>query len=79
MWVLGCNRCQRCVLGLLAELENYRQPAALPTEAPAPRRRLRRREGENDAELAQKLGQRQPFVAVFPQECMGQLAPFGPT
>jgi hypothetical protein len=28
--------------------------------------------------LAQKLGQLQPFIAVFPQECAGQLAPFGP-
>jgi hypothetical protein len=29
--------------------------------------------------LAQKLGQLQPFLAVFPLECMGQLASFGPT
>jgi hypothetical protein len=29
--------------------------------------------------LAQKLDQLQPFIAVFPQECMGQLASFGPT
>ena len=35
-------------------------------------------EGEKDAKLAQKLGQLQPFTAVFPQECMGQLASFGP-
>ena len=28
---------------------------------------------------SEKLGQLQPFVAVFPQECMGQLAFFGPT
>ena len=28
--------------------------------------------------LAQKLGQLQPFIAVFPQECMGQLASFEP-
>jgi hypothetical protein len=34
---------------------------------------------EQDAKLAQKLGQLQPFLAVFPQECMGQLASFGPT
>ena len=34
---------------------------------------------EKDAKLAQKLGQLQPFIAVFPQECMGQLASFGPT
>ena len=27
---------------------------------------------------AQKLGQLQPFIAVFAQECMGQLASFGP-
>jgi hypothetical protein len=26
---------------------------------------------EKDARLAQKLGQLQPFIAVFPQECMG--------
>jgi hypothetical protein len=34
---------------------------------------------EEDATLAQKLGQLQPFIAVFPQECMGQPAYFGPT
>ena len=34
---------------------------------------------EKDAKLAQKLGQLQPSVAVFPQECAGQLASFGPT
>ena len=34
---------------------------------------------EKDVKLAQKLGQLQPFVAVLPQECMGQLASFGPT
>ena len=33
---------------------------------------------ENDAELAQKLGQLQPFIAVFPQACTGHLASFGP-
>jgi hypothetical protein len=34
---------------------------------------------EEDAKLAQKLGQLQPFIAVSRQECMGQLAAFGPT
>jgi hypothetical protein len=29
--------------------------------------------------LAQLLGQLQLFTAVFPQECAGQLASFGPT
>jgi hypothetical protein len=29
--------------------------------------------------LAQKLGQLQPFLAVFPQVCVGRLASFGPT
>jgi hypothetical protein len=29
--------------------------------------------------LAQKLGQLQPFIAVFPPKCMGQLVYFGPT
>jgi hypothetical protein len=37
------------------------------------------RESEKGAKLAQKLGQLQPFAAVFAQECMGQLAYFGPT
>ena len=35
--------------------------------------------GEKGAELAQKLGQLQPFIAVLSQECMGRLASFGPT
>jgi hypothetical protein len=34
---------------------------------------------EQDAKLAQKLGQLHVFIAVFPQEFMGQLAFFGPT
>ena len=34
---------------------------------------------EKDAKLAQKLGQPQPFMAVFSLECTGQLASFGPT
>ena len=37
-----------------------------------PRERLD--SSEKDAKLAQKLGQLQPFVPVFPQECIGQLA-----
>ena len=38
-----------------------------------------RPQSEKDAKLAQKLGQLQHFLAVLPQECMGQLASFGPT
>jgi hypothetical protein len=34
---------------------------------------------EKGAKLAQKLGQLQTLLAGFPQECMGQLATFGPT
>ena len=35
---------------------------------------------EKDAKLAQKLGQLQPFIAVFQQECiLGQRASFRPT
>jgi hypothetical protein len=34
---------------------------------------------EEDAKLAQELGQLQLFIAVFPQESIGQLAFFGPT
>ena len=35
--------------------------------------------GEKGAVSAQKLGHLQPFAAVFPQECAGQLASLGPT
>ena len=34
---------------------------------------------EKDAKLAKKLGQLQPYIAVFPQGCTRQLASFGPT
>ena len=34
---------------------------------------------ENDAKLVRQLGQLQPFIAVFPQECMGQFVSSGPT
>jgi hypothetical protein len=34
---------------------------------------------EQDATLAQKLGQLQPSVAAFPQACIGQRASFWPT
>jgi hypothetical protein len=34
---------------------------------------------EKDPKLAQKLSLLQPFIAVYPQECMDQLAVFGPT
>ena len=50
-----------------------------PSEKDAGPVSLQPRPSEKDAELAQKLGQLQPFIAVFPQECMGQLASFGPT
>jgi hypothetical protein len=33
--------------------------------------------GEKDTKLAQKLGQLQPFMAVFPRECTGRPPSFG--
>jgi hypothetical protein len=36
-------------------------------------------QSEEGAVSAQKLGQLQPFVAVFPQECTDQFSSFGPT
>jgi hypothetical protein len=33
---------------------------------------------EKDTELVQKLDRLQPFTAVFPPECAGPLASFGP-
>jgi hypothetical protein len=40
---------------------------------------LQHPESEKDAKLGQKLDLLLPFRAVFPPECMGQLASFGPT
>ena len=40
---------------------------------------VRRQPSEKDAKLAQKLGQLQPFIAIFSLECMGQLGYFGAT
>ena len=36
-------------------------------------------DGQVMTKLAQKLGQLQPFIAAFSQECMGQLASSEPT
>jgi hypothetical protein len=36
-------------------------------------------QSEKGTKLAQKFGQLLPFIAAFPQECIGQLASFGPT
>jgi ankyrin repeat protein len=49
------------------------------THRPANRRNGEQQGCEKDTKLAQKLGQLQPFIAVLPQECMDQLAYFGPT
>jgi hypothetical protein len=57
------------------------------TERPSDResyRRRRRAGGGDDAHHSHSekdtvSGQPQPFIAVFPEECMGQLASFGPT
>jgi hypothetical protein len=44
-----------------------------------PATRGQRCPSEKDAKWVQKLAQLRPFIAVLPQECMGQLASFGPT
>jgi hypothetical protein len=38
-----------------------------------------RRVRDEVSKVRKKLGQLQHFIAVFPQECMGRLASFGPT
>ena len=58
------------LLRLIVELASSRGPAD---------RLLAALSSEKVAKLAQKLGQLQPFTAVFPQECLGRLASFGPT
>jgi hypothetical protein len=40
-------------------------------------RTVMRAPGAIDAVSAQKLAQLQPFIALFPQECTGQLASLG--
>jgi hypothetical protein len=57
-----------------AEFRPCLQPQMGPGRADAPEPRVR-----EDAKLAQKLGQLQPFIAVSAQECTGQLASSGPT
>jgi hypothetical protein len=52
---------------------------AIRARCSVPRLRKGPRAGEIDAKLAQNLGQLQHFTAVFPQECMGQRASFGPS
>ena len=49
------------------------------TLADQARQQVLQHASEKDAKLAQQLGQLQPFLAVLPQECVGQLASFGPT
>jgi hypothetical protein len=52
-------------------LPDPRHPGVFPLLPPP--------QGEKDAVSAQKLGQLQPFLAVYPQECTGQLASLGTT
>jgi hypothetical protein len=52
--------------------------SAAPASRPTSRTPTQVRETPYRPRL-QKLDQLQPFVAVFPQEGMGQLATFGPT
>jgi hypothetical protein len=57
----------------------HRRQRGIPMYSYANRSQIRAlRTSEKDAKLAQKLGQLQPFMAVFLLECMGQLVSFGP-
>jgi hypothetical protein len=74
-------------VGLLLQLVAMEPPGAAPSLCVWECAGLRREEwdaawggagpSETDAELAQKLGQLQPFMAVFSLECMGKLAYLG--
>ena len=57
----------------------YKRAAAEARTAQAEDRRRGARRAEPRPLQVRKLGQVQPFIAVVPQECMGQLASFGPT
>jgi hypothetical protein len=54
-------------------------PRAEEKAAPRPAPAGSEKELAQFKELAQKLGQLQPLIAMFPQECRGQLLVFGPT
>ena len=56
-----------------------RDPASLHQPDGGRRPRGGAREREKDTKLAQMLGQLQPSIAVYPYECMGQLASCGTT
>ena len=55
------------------------EPARAAADHLHPPLQLDLRQSEKAAKLAQKLGQLQPSIAAFQQECMAQLASFGPT
>jgi hypothetical protein len=65
------------LLGLLVPigLYNINENGAGKIDSGAPARR----QSGKDAKLAQKLGQLQRFLAVFPQECADHPVSFGPT
>jgi hypothetical protein len=69
-------------LHILGQLNTFLAIAAAEAKASAEAERRAQEEAaqvSKHAKLAQKLGQLQPFVDVFPPECMDQLAYFGPT
>ena len=70
--------------GLMALAGMCQEARNVPPTPIATRPRTAPRESKflpsgKESKLAQKLGQLHPFIAVLPQECMGQLASFGPT
>jgi hypothetical protein len=75
-----------CLPGLVGVAGDDRADGAVRNRL-AVRARLGGREGHgvfplgaaSEKTFSQKLGQLQPFIAVFPQESVGQLASFGPT
>ena len=82
-------RCTICNLVLRRENKGWRTnvtsaPVALGLQQgrPGPHARAKPGDrgwpGENDAKLAQKLGQLQSFLDALPQECTGRLTSYGP-
>jgi hypothetical protein len=58
--------------------DQHKPPPAVAAPATAATAAGRLAVSEKDTDLAQKLGQLQLFMVAFPQECMCQLAYFGP-
>ena len=72
----ACSRWRACSSGPPPAATTPPPPSRCPPSSPSAARTAA---GEPGAALDQELRQLQPFVAVFPEDCVGQLPSCGPT